>query len=105
MEHYKHLLTDNRLDGLATVLGVSAESLNRLNIGCAIYYPCPMHLQECFRNLGYKFGDFPEAEKASKEVLAIPIYPELTSDMQNYVADKVISFVEQPNISICKSLV
>ena len=79
--------------------------LRKANIGCAIYYPCPMHLQKCFRNLGCKFGDFPEAEKASKEVLAIPIYPELTSDMQNYVADRIISFVEQPNISICKSLV
>lgn len=75
------------------------------NIGCDIYYPCPMHLQECFKNLGYQQGDFPEAEKASKEVLAIPIYPELTSDMQNYVAEKIISFVGQPDISIFKSLV
>jgi len=62
-------------------------------------------LQECFKNLGYQQGDFPEAEKASKEVLAIPIYPELTSDMQNYVAEKIISFVGQPDISIFKSLV
>jgi dTDP-4-amino-4,6-dideoxygalactose transaminase len=79
--------------------------LRKENIGCEIYYPCPQHLQECFRNLGYKQGDFPETEKASKEVLAIPIYPELTSDMQNYVADKIVSFTGQPNIRICKTLV
>jgi dTDP-4-amino-4,6-dideoxygalactose transaminase len=79
--------------------------LRKENIGCEIYYPCPQHLQECFRNLGYKQGDFPETEKASKEVLAIPIYPELTSDMQNYVADKIMSFTGQPNIRICKTLV
>lgn len=79
--------------------------LRKENIGCEIYYPCPMHLQECFRNLGYRQGDFPEAEEASKEVLAIPIYPELTSDMQNYVAEKIISFIGQPNIRICKTLV
>jgi dTDP-4-amino-4,6-dideoxygalactose transaminase len=77
--------------------------LKEENIGCEIYYPCPMHLQECFKNLGYGQGDFPEAEKASKEVLAIPIYPELKSDMQNYVAEKIISFVGQPNNSICKT--
>ena len=67
--------------------------LRRENIGCEIYYPCPMHLQECFRNLGYKQGDFPKTEKASNEVLAIPIYPELTDDMQNCVAEKIISFI------------
>jgi dTDP-4-amino-4,6-dideoxygalactose transaminase len=79
--------------------------LRKENIGCEIYYPCPMHLQECFSNLGYKQGDFPVAEKASEEVLAIPIYPELTNDMQNYVAEKIISFTGQPDLKICKSLV
>jgi dTDP-4-amino-4,6-dideoxygalactose transaminase len=79
--------------------------LRKDNIGCEIYYPRPMHLQECFRNLGYEQGDFPEAEKASKEVLALPIYPELTRDMLNYVAEKVLSFTSQPGIRICKALV
>jgi dTDP-4-amino-4,6-dideoxygalactose transaminase len=79
--------------------------LRKDNIGCEIYYPRPMHLQECFRNLGYEQGDFPEAEKASKEVLALPIYPELTRDMLNYVAEKVLSFTSQPGIRICKTLV
>jgi dTDP-4-amino-4,6-dideoxygalactose transaminase len=79
--------------------------LKKDNIGCEIYYPRPMHLQECFRNLGYGQGDFPEAEKASREVLAIPIYPELTREMMNYVAEKVLSFTGQRGIRICKTLV
>jgi len=78
--------------------------LRKENIGCEIYYPCPMHLQECFRNLGYKQGDFPETEKASKEVLAIPIYPELTDDMQDGVAEKIISFVGRSDIGVCGKL-
>jgi len=64
-------------------------------IGCEIYYPRPAHLQECFRNLGYKRGDFPEAEKASEEVLALPVYPELTDQMKNYVANTALSFYDE----------
>ena len=67
--------------------------LKKNDIGCEIYYPLPIHLQECFRYLGYKEGDFPEAEKAAKEVMAIPIYPELTDEMKNYVADTILAFL------------
>jgi dTDP-4-amino-4,6-dideoxygalactose transaminase len=66
--------------------------LKEKDIGCEIYYPRPMHLQECFRNLGYRQGDMPEAEKAAKEVVALPIYPELTDKMKIYVIDSILSF-------------
>lgn len=68
--------------------------LNKNEIGCEVYYPVPLHLQECFRYLGYTPGDFPESEKAAKETVALPIYPGLTEGQQNFVISTLEKFYE-----------
>jgi dTDP-4-amino-4,6-dideoxygalactose transaminase len=67
--------------------------LNSAGIGCAVYYPIPLHIQNCFKSLGYKKGDFPESEKAARETLSIPVYPELTGEQKSYIVDKILEFV------------
>ena len=67
--------------------------LTENEIGNEIYYPVPFHLQECFANLNHKKGDFPESEMASETSLAIPIYPELSKEQQEFVVQKIKEFV------------
>ena len=83
--YHQYVIRASRRDELQT-------QLKSRGVGNAIYYPLPLHLQECFAPLGYRAGDFPESERASGEVLALPVYPELTREQISYVVGCIAEF-------------
>ena len=85
--YHQYVVRTQRRDGLR-------EHLTRKEIGTAIYYPLALHEQDCFGYLGYKAGDFPEAERAARETLALPMYLELSREQQRYVAEAIAEFFQ-----------
>jgi dTDP-4-amino-4,6-dideoxygalactose transaminase len=69
--------------------------LGQRQIETAIYYPLGLHEQKCFAYLGYERGDFPETERAARETLALPIYPEIAPEAQLYVVSSIAEFFER----------
>lgn len=69
--------------------------LQERHIGVEVYYPVPLHLQECFRNLGLRQGAFPESERAARESLALPIYPELSEAQAAWVVESIAEFLRK----------
>ncbi|MFA5795379.1 MAG: DegT/DnrJ/EryC1/StrS family aminotransferase [Candidatus Brocadiia bacterium] len=84
--HQYTIIVKGKRDGLR-------DFLKERGIGTEVYYPLPLHLQECFTYMGYKPGDLPVSEKTSLEALSLPIYPELTSQQQDYVVESIKTFI------------
>ena len=87
--HVFHLFVIRVRDGRRDAL---LDHLKHAGVGSGVYYPVPLHLQECFGSLGYQRGDFPATEAASDETLALPVFPELTDEQQDYVVDEIRQF-------------
>jgi dTDP-4-amino-4,6-dideoxygalactose transaminase len=93
-EEYFHVFNQFVIRVPAPLRGLLRDHLTTRQIGTEIYYPIPLHLQPCFAELGHKSGDFPEAEAAAQETIALPIYPELTEEQQHHVVNSIRQFLD-----------
>ena len=116
--HYRKLFAEAGLEGQITLPQEAAYSTRHIynqfcirvadgkrdalkqfladnGIGCAVYYPLSLHLQNCFKELGGKLGDHPVSECITNEIMALPIYPESTDEMREYVVEKIAEFCKK----------
>jgi dTDP-4-amino-4,6-dideoxygalactose transaminase len=98
-EPYRDLVTEHHVYHQYVIRTTQRDDLRqyltKCEIGTEIYYPLGLHLQECFRALGYSEGNLPETERATRESLALPIYPEISRDAQRFVVDTIAQFFRQ----------
>ena len=83
--HHQYVIRSERRDSMLAFL-------NNKGIGAGVHYPIPLHMQPAYRHLGYRTGNFPLAEKASLEVLSLPIYPEISDSQFGFVVDSINKF-------------
>lgn len=83
--YHLYVIQTNDRDGLR-------EFLEKKEISTGLHYPIPLHIQPCFKNLGYKEGAFPRAESAAKKILSLPMYPELAAEQIAFVAESIHEF-------------
>lgn len=94
-KHVYHLFVIQVNEGGSKRRDELAKFLNDNGVSTGLHYPIPLHLQPCFKDLGYKKGDFPNTEKLAENGLSLPMFPELTDEQISYVADKIKEFFKK----------
>ena len=93
LDHHETHLFEHHVESCASCRDELRAHLTAKGVGTEIYYPVPLHAQRCFAYLEHEPNDFPHAQRAAAEVLALPIYPELTAEQREYVVREIASFV------------